>query len=1103
MKKFEKIKDTLKTKNNEHIKIDAQKWLENQEKYSTKEKRSKIKKLDDINNQGLEGKLDLSDFENLEILDCSKNRITAITLPKNSKLEKFDCSENEISDIKDIDLNRCLDLKILNVSDNVLKPNLKDKITSKNKNKLSLISFSNLPKLEKLYLGNTDEERIKEEKYNRFDGSLNHLTKLENLKSLDISNTDIYDSPKNLMESLPKSLIEVTFSKEIKKIKIKESSDSNSIKESKDFKVNLIKSQIENHFSIKKAANLPTFFERHQEELEYYDPNPKKWGLEEKIRKKNDKLYTQVYPNDNLKIDYIKNYKTEVEHLPTKLLKISEEGSLELIESRKYLNSPIAYAILSYNWGREKELDKKIEALARLLKRSKEKDLFDEGMNEQEIKKKLKETKVWKDLEDKDRNEMVKKENIKKILRKYDDSFFFTEVQYEKFRNIKGLKDSEGKEVTGEKIKDEIEKKSPAFSKTLLKAIETCHLLGIEYLWVDQLCVNQHKPDEKSNEVNQMSNYYGNSALTLIAIHKNISEKDIKEKLDPVLAIKRIINSEWFQRSWTFQEGWLSKRTVFMFDDMLVDGSYLAQVWAYNQANDVKGKYSNRQEFEDQEVKIATPIGWVRYKRGYKSEDKLTFRLYEALRGIRDRKRSFAIDGIYSILGVLPYQIKPKYLNKYPEEYLKKELSRVMKEAAEAGYLEYLSWHGLGENWIPEANEKDGSTEVWGGIEIKNEKNIMSFDVVKDENLRLKLEKHKILENIDKDEITKIGGDSVIGGVYSGTIKIENQKIKIWGAEPALESVQKDNFLLVPNYDELHSEASFGILAREVPSESDNNNYLRIGLVELTKEDVRDLNSIKKTNKIKEEEIVIISLDNSTKQNNCADKYSIKHENDKKSVFLGGTCNESTWRAQLISLLNQSKVSYFNPVVEIWNEKAQEIELRQREACDYLLYTITKEVEGLYAISEVVEDSIKQPKRTIFCYLKEGFTQHQIKSLQATARMVARNGAKVFDSLEGVTEYLNDEKLGDNIQKIYWNKEVNDEIFIQIELINELMKKREVSSETLTKAEEGKWKKWENKLKNKEKVKEVKKYAELVKEKIENLATEQNLEAKFEVGVQN
>ncbi len=35
----------------------------------------------------------------------------------------------------------------------------------------------------------------------------------------------------------------------------------------------------------------------------------------------------------------------------------------------------------------------------------------------------------------------------------------------------------------------------------------------------------------------------------------------------------------------------------------------------------------------------------------------------------------------------------------------------------------------------------------------------------------------------------------------------------------------------------------------------------------------------------------------------------------KNKVFLGGTCNESTWRDRVIKDL---KIDYFNPVVEDW-----------------------------------------------------------------------------------------------------------------------------------------------------------------------------------------
>ena len=36
-----------------------------------------------------------------------------------------------------------------------------------------------------------------------------------------------------------------------------------------------------------------------------------------------------------------------------------------------------------------------------------------------------------------------------------------------------------------------------------------------------------------------------------------------------------------------------------------------------------------------------------------------------------------------------------------------------------------------------------------------------------------------------------------------------------------------------------------------------------------------------------------------------------------KKVFLGGTCNDSLWREELIKKL---EIDYFNPVVDDWTE---------------------------------------------------------------------------------------------------------------------------------------------------------------------------------------
>lgn len=127
-------------------------------------------------------------------------------------------------------------------------------------------------------------------------------------------------------------------------------------------------------------------------------------------------------------------------------------------------------------------------------------------------------------------------------------------------------------------------------------------------------------------------------------------------------------------------------------------------------------------------------------------------------------------------------------------------------------------------------------------------------------------------------------------------------------------------------------------------------------------------------------------------------------------IFLGGTCNESTWREKLIPML---KIDYFNPVVEDWTPACMEEEIQQRQLCDLCLYVITPKMTGVYSIAEVIDDSNKRPLKTIFVRLLEDenlkFTDGQWRSLGAVADMVKRNGGAAFDNLEDVVEYINNE----------------------------------------------------------------------------------------------
>ena len=107
---------------------------------------------------------------------------------------------------------------------------------------------------------------------------------------------------------------------------------------------------------------------------------------------------------------------------------------------------------------------------------------------------------------------------------------------------------------------------SPSSTKALNKAIKTCETLDIDYLWMDKLCINQNDPEEKAEEVRKMYQNYNNSAVTLISINKSLQKGSSQEwDHDSLKVLEEIVDSEWFTRSWTYQEGWLSKHTIFMF----------------------------------------------------------------------------------------------------------------------------------------------------------------------------------------------------------------------------------------------------------------------------------------------------------------------------------------------------------------------------------------------------------------------------------------------------------------------------------------------------------------------------------------------------------
>ncbi len=113
-------------------------------------------------------------------------------------------------------------------------------------------------------------------------------------------------------------------------------------------------------------------------------------------------------------------------------------------------------------------------------------------------------------------------------------------------------------------------------------------------------------------------------------------------------------------------------------------------------------------------------------------------------------------------------------------------------------------------------------------------------------------------------------------------------------------------------------------------------------------------------------------------------------------VFLGGTCNGTTWRDELIKEFERLHIDYFNPVVEDWTPECQAIEEDEKNnKCDCHLYVITKEMLGTYSIAEIINSAWQaivygtKVSFVVFAVLDEGTWQkHERKSFDATMNMV-------------------------------------------------------------------------------------------------------------------
>lgn len=113
-------------------------------------------------------------------------------------------------------------------------------------------------------------------------------------------------------------------------------------------------------------------------------------------------------------------------------------------------------------------------------------------------------------------------------------------------------------------------------------------------------------------------------------------------------------------------------------------------------------------------------------------------------------------------------------------------------------------------------------------------------------------------------------------------------------------------------------------------------------------------------------------------------------------VFLGGTCCGTTWRDELIPLLEKNYIKYFNPVVPDWTPECMAAEEKAKTEVDTDLYVLHPSMKGVFSVAEVI-DSAYRHRENGFMILgilgtKEEWGEGMYRSLTALLGMVKRIG---------------------------------------------------------------------------------------------------------------
>jgi hypothetical protein len=133
----------------------------------------------------------------------------------------------------------------------------------------------------------------------------------------------------------------------------------------------------------------------------------------------------------------------------------------------------------------------------------------------------------------------------------------------------------------------------------------------------------------------------------------------------------------------------------------------------------------------------------------------------------------------------------------------------------------------------------------------------------------------------------------------------------------------------------------------------------------------------------------------------------------KPQVFLGGSCNPTTWRVNIaIPLLEKAGITYYNPQLDYWLPELVEVEAQAKCDAEVILMIIDDETRAVASMIEAAENIGENPWKVVLVIKEIGNNQvvkdqtitgnelQELNRARTYLRDIAqRHGVRVYDDI--------------------------------------------------------------------------------------------------------